>query len=114
MRALCVKIMNPAIEKLKEYLVELESVDDFDSIQLKAEHIGNINLVKSSIKQLELCEKYGINAGSLVSVLPETSNPNFCYLAVHENESSKPEDWEEVKFEERQVLFSGGDLVIRK
>ena len=106
--------MNPAIEKLREYLAELESVNEFESIQSKAEHIGNINLVKSSIGQLELCGKYGINAGSLVSVLPETENPNFCYLAVHENESSNPEDWEEVKFEGRQVLFSGGDLVIRK
>ena len=106
--------MNPAIEKLQIYLAELEGVDEFASIEAKAEHIGLINQIKSSIGQLELCDKYGINSGSLVSVLPETENPNFCYLAVHENESSNPENWQEVIFEGRQIQFSGGDLVIRK
>ena len=106
--------MNPAIEKLQEYLVQLESVEDFSSIEEKANHIGNINLIKNSIAQLTLCEKYGINGGSLVSVLPETENPNFLYLAVHENESSNPENWEEVIFNKQQVRFEGGDLVIRK
>ncbi len=106
--------MNPAIEKLYEYLSELNAVVEFDCLEAKAEHIGLINQIKSSIGQLELCESFGINAGSLVSVLPETENPNFCYLAVHENESSNPENWEEVIFDGRQVQFSGGDLVIRK
>lgn len=106
--------MNPAIEKLKEYLAELNALDEFASIEVKAEHIGLINRIKSSISQLELCEKFGINAGSLVSVLPETESPNFCYLAVHENESSNPENWEEVIFEGQQIKFSSGDLVIRK
>lgn len=105
---------NPAIEKLKQYLEELESVQAFDSLEAKAEHIGLINQIKSSIGQLELCEKHGINSGSLVSVLPETENPNFCYLAVHENESSNPANWEEVIFNGQQIQFSGGDLVIRK
>ncbi len=106
--------MNPAIEKLGEYLVELSAVKDFESIEAKAEHLGLINQIKSSICQLQLCDKFGINAGSLVSVLPKTENPNFCYLAVHENESSNPENWEEVVFEGQQIQFSGGDLVIRK
>jgi len=106
--------MNPAIEKLQEYLLQLESVEDFGSIEEKANHIGNINLVKNSIAQLALCEKYEINGGSLVSVLPETETPNFLYLAVHENESSNPENWEEVIFNGQQVRFGGGDLVIRK
>ncbi len=106
--------MNPAIEKLSEYLAELNEAKEFSSVEVKAEHIGLINQIKSSISQLELCEKFGINAASLVSVLPETENSNFCYLAVHENESSNPENWEEVIFEGQQVQFSGGDLVIRK
>ena len=106
--------MNLAIEKLKEYLIQLESIEVFSSTEEKANHIGDINLVKNSISQLALCEKYGINGGSLVSVLPETENPNFLYLAVHENESSSPENWEEVIFNGQQVLFEGGDLVIRK
>ncbi len=106
--------MNPAIEKLNEYLAELSEVNSFASIEAKAEHIGLIDQVKSSIGQLKLCDNFGINAGSLVSVLPETENPNFCYLAVHENESSNPENWEEVIFKGQQIQFSGGDLVIRK
>ncbi|WNZ57341.1 hypothetical protein [Microbulbifer sp. TRSA007] len=106
--------MNPAIEELKRYLIELESVNDFESIELKAEHIGILIQVKSAIGQLELCEKYGISAGSLVSSLPKTENPNFCYLVVNENESSNPDNWEEAIFEGQKIRFSGGDLVIRK
>ena len=106
--------MNPAIEKLNEYLSELNEVNEFTSLETKADHIGLMNLIKSSIGQLELCEKFGINAGSLISILPETENPNLCYLAVHENESSNPENWEEVIFKGQQIQFSGGDLVVRK
>ncbi len=106
--------MNPAIDKLNLYLAELELIDSFGSVEAKAEHIGLLNQIRSSIGQLELCEKYEINSGSLVSVLPESENPNFCYLAVHENESSNPENWEEVIFDGGQIQFSGGDLVIRK
>ena len=106
--------MNPAIEKLHNYLAEIEAVNDSESFEAMAAHIGIINQVKSAIGKLELCDKFGINAGSLVSVLPETESPNFCYLAVHENESSNPENWEEVIFEGQQIQFSGGDLVIRK
>jgi hypothetical protein len=106
--------MNPAIIKLNEYLAELETMNDFSSLEEKAKHFGLIKQIKASIGQLQLCEKYGVNAGSLVSVLPETENPNFCYLAVHENESSNPENWVEVIFDGQQIQFSGGDLVIRK
>ena len=106
--------MSPAIQKLSEYLNKLEAIQEFGSIEEKAEHIGTINLVKNSIGQLELCEKHEINAGSLVSVLPETNDPHFCYLAVHENESSNPANWEEVIFNGQQVSFRGGDVVIRK
>ena len=106
--------MNPAIEKLQSYLIELEAFNDFSSIEAKAEHLGLINQIKSSIGKLELCENYGINSESLVCVLPETENPNFCYLAVHENESSNPENLEEVIFGGQKIQFSGGDLVIRK
>ncbi|OZG72621.1 hypothetical protein BTA51_13915 [Hahella sp. CCB-MM4] len=106
--------MNPAIENLTSYLQQLEQIEEFDSLEAKAEHIGKINLIKNAIGQLHLCEMYGINSGSLVSVLPETENPNFCYLVVHENESSNPADWEEVRFDGRQVSLAGGDLIIRK
>ena len=106
--------MNPAIEKLADYLSELEGISEFKSIEEKAIHIGNINLIKNAISQIQLCDRYGINGGSLVSVLPETENPNFCYVVAHENESTNPENWIEVEFEKGKIQLSGGDLVIRK
>ncbi len=39
---------------------------------------------------------------------------HFCYKVVHENESSDPQNWEEVLFEGKQITLSAGDLVIRK
>ena len=72
--------MNLAIEKLHSYLAELKAVNDFVSIEVKADHVTIINQIKSAIGQLELCEKFRINAGSLVSVLPKTENSNFCYF----------------------------------
>ena len=106
--------MNPAINKLEEYLSELEADLDFTSIEEKAEHFGKINIIKNAIGQIALCDKYEINSGSLVSVLPQTENPNFCYVVAHENESTNSENWVEVEFEKRKIQFSGGDLVIRK
>ena len=106
--------MNPAIQKLEEYLVELNKVSEFKSIEEKATHIGLINQIDVAIGNLKLCEKYEIYPGSLVSIMPETEDPNFLYLVVHENESSNPENWEEVLFKGQQIQFSGGDLVIRK
>ncbi|GAD76728.1 hypothetical protein [Vibrio azureus] len=41
-------IMNPAIEQLKKYVIELEAFNEFDSIEAKAEHIGLIIQIKSS------------------------------------------------------------------
>ena len=108
------KIMNPAIKKLEEYLTQLQEITEFESLNEKAEHIGLINQIDSAIGNLKQCEKYNIVPASLISVLPETESPNFSYLVVHENESSNPSNWEEVKFNGQQVLFSGGDLVIRK
>ncbi|MDO6526504.1 hypothetical protein Q4519_12500 [Motilimonas sp. 1_MG-2023] len=106
--------MNPAIKKLKQYLEELEATDSFATVEEKAEHFGLIIQVRASIGQLELCEKFEIHAGSLVSVLPETGDIHTGYLAVCDNESSNSEYWEEVLFDGRQVQFSSGDLIIRK
>ena len=106
--------MNPAILKLQEYLTELNSVCEFKSIEEKAEHIGLINQIEVAIGNLKLCEKHEIYPGSLVSIMPETEDPNFSYLVVHDNESSYPENWEEVIFNGQQIQFSCGDLVIRK
>jgi hypothetical protein len=109
-----VNMTNPAIKKLQEYLLELESVQSFPSIEEKAKHKGQINLIKDAIGQLELCEEYEISSGSLFNKLPKTSSIHHCFKAVHENESSNPSDWEEVLFDGRQLTLSSGDLVVRK
>ena len=106
--------MNPAISKLVEYLEELEAIDEFESIEEKAGHIGLLNQIEIAIGQIQLCEEHGISSGSLVSVLPEPETPNFTYLVVHDNESTNPENWEDVLFNGRQIWLSSGDLVIRK
>ena len=106
--------MNPAIEKLNEYIDELKRRDTFESLEEKANHIGLINQIEVAIGNLKLCQKYEIYPRSLVSVLPKTENDNFGYLVVHENESSNPCNWEEVLFDGNQVELAGGDLVIRK
>ncbi|GAB5387011.1 MAG: hypothetical protein Alis3KO_41340 [Aliiglaciecola sp.] len=105
---------NPAIEKLNEYIFELERVTDFSSIQEKAEHIGQINLIKDAVKQLQLCEEFEVSGGSLFSKLPETASIHHCYKVVYENESSNPSNWEEVLFNGQQLTFSAGDLIVRK
>jgi hypothetical protein len=106
--------MNPAIIKLREYLAELESRDAFPSIEEKAIHYGLIIQIKESIGQLELCEKHELTSGSLVSVLPESSSVHHQYIAAHQNESTAPENWEEVLFDGKQIWFSGGHILIRK
>ena len=106
--------MNPAINNLNEYLVELESITEFDSIEKKAEHFGVINQVRNSIGQIELCEKNEINASSLVNQLPEVESEEFCYIVAEQNESTNPENWTEVLFQGQQIWLSAGDLIVRK
>lgn len=106
--------MDPAITRLNEYLMELEKVTDFKSIEDKANHIGIINQLKNSIGLLELCEKNQISAGSLVNQLPETDDPNLNFVVAYQNESTNPENWEEVLFDGKPVWLSSGDLVVRR
>ncbi|MCE2573904.1 hypothetical protein [Motilimonas eburnea] len=106
--------MNPAILKLTSYIQELEEKTEFDTLEEKAEHIGLIIQIKDAIGQLELCEKHGITGGSLVNELPETCTIHHQFVVAHQNESTNPENWEEVLFNGRQIWFSSGDLVVRK
>ncbi len=105
--------MKEAIEILIENLEMLKQVDEFSSIEKKAEHYGLMNRLEMAIDQLRLCDKYEITGGSLVNQLPD-HGLHFCYKVVHENESSDPQNWEEVLFEGKQITLSAGDLVIRK
>ncbi|AQA17458.1 hypothetical protein BST95_03605 [Halioglobus japonicus] len=107
--------MNPAIDKLKDYLVELQSTEALGSIADRAEHIGLINRIDTAIQQLELCESYGITGGSKFFTLPGTGDPNYDnYVVAHDCESHRPENWEEVLFDGRSIRLQQGDLVIQK
>lgn len=56
--------MNPAINKLEEYLSELEAVSDFTSIEEKAEHFGKINIIKNAIGQISFRGRRTDTAGN--------------------------------------------------
>ncbi|MBQ4864777.1 hypothetical protein J8L98_24125, partial [Pseudoalteromonas sp. MMG013] len=107
-------LMKSAISVLQNHLVELDKKIEFGSLEEKAEHIGIILQIKDSIAQLNLCEKHGITGGSLVNVLPETATIEHQFVVAYQNESTNPENWEEVLFNNRQIWFSSGDLVVRK
>ena len=106
--------MNPAVVVLETHLKALEEKSDFQSLEEKAEHIGLITQIKDSIAQLNLCDKYGITGSSLINVLPETSSIEHQFVVAYQNESTSPENWQEVFFNNRQIWFSSGDLVVRK
>ena len=106
--------MSIAIEKLKDYLAELESVVCHSSLEEKANHIGKINIVKTAINQLELCNKYEINGGSLMYKLPQTPSIHHTFKVAYDNESSNPENWEEVTFNGQQITLESGDIIVRR
>ena len=107
--------MNPAVRKLQEYINELQKMNSFSDIKEKANHLGLINQVDTAIKQIELCEKYGIVGGSKAFQLPGTGNPNFDnFVIAWDCESHHPANWQEVKFDGRSIRFQEGDVVIQK
>ncbi|HWB60632.1 MAG TPA: hypothetical protein VG733_14150 [Chthoniobacteraceae bacterium] len=59
------------IAHLKNWHTELSARSTFDSIPEKAQHIGLLNSIEVAIKQLELCQTYGINPGSWFCVFPK-------------------------------------------
>ncbi|MDM7861642.1 hypothetical protein QTP81_13660 [Alteromonas sp. ASW11-36] len=104
---------NPAIKVLELHLKQLKDVKAFDSLEAEAKHIGEINQIENAIKQIKLCEEFGINGGSLINKLPETGSIHQCFKVAYDNESSKPENWEEVKFDGKSIIFASGDCIVR-
>ena len=104
--------MNPAVEKLKGWIKELESLSEFSSIEEKAEHIGLINQIDTSIKRIELCEKWGIYPKSIVKKLPYTDVTE--YRIVDDGECGDKRYWEEVTFDDgKPIYLQGGDLIVK-
>jgi len=106
--------VNPAISVLERHSKELEAKSDFDTLEAKAEHIGLAIQVKEAIAQLRLCEKHGITGSSLVNQMPQTPTKEHQFVLAYQNESTNPENWEEVLFDNRQIWFSSGDLIVRR
>lgn len=106
--------MNPAVLVLESHLKLLSEKTIFESLEQKAEHFGTIIQIKDAIAQLKLCANYGINGSSIVNVLPETPSIEHQFVVAYQNESTNPENWTEVLFDNRQIWFSPGDLLVRK
>ncbi len=105
--------MNPAIEKLKVWIEELDARSEFSSIEEKAEHTGLINQIDTAIKSIKLCDKWGIYPMSIIKELPETNVTE--YRIVDDGESGDKRYWEEVIFDNgKPIYLQGGDLVIKK
>lgn len=105
--------MNPAIEKLNEWIDELRRRTEFSSLEEKAEHIGLINQIDLAIQRIQLCEKWGIYPKSIIKELPETDVAE--YRIMNDGESDDREYWEEVVFDNgKKVSLHGGDLIIIK
>ena len=94
-------------------IVELELKNDFSSLEEKANNIGLINQIKLAIKQIQICEKWGIYPSSIIKQLPPTEVTE--YRIMDDGESNDRKYWKEVSFENAPNFYlSGGDLVIQK
>ena len=107
--------MDRAIRLLEEELSSLKAeANSNETTSEKAARIGAINKIDSAISLLNICSKHGINAGSIVKALPDHGDVNFQFIVAHMNESTNPENWEEVLFDGEQFWLDGGDLVIKR
>lgn len=113
--------MEPSREKvirhLEDWKATLGETVEFASIQEKAEHLGLLNSIEVAIKQLRLCDQYGINPGAWFCVFP-TEVPGYSqpmFKVVCDNETNDSKSWSEVRFEQRgTVTFHAGDLAIKR
>ncbi|WNO10626.1 hypothetical protein [Teredinibacter sp. KSP-S5-2] len=105
--------MKEPLDFLIEELEALSKIEEFGSIKEKAEHIGLMNRYETAIDRLRICEEFEITGGSIVKKLPD-NGIHFLYRVVCENESSNPENWSEVLFENREFLLEAEDLVIKR
>ena len=105
--------MKEPIDLIKEYLHSLQERTEFASIEEKAEYYGLVNSYEMAIDQLNLCEEHGVTGGSKIHSLPD-EDIHQCFRVVHECESSDPCNWVEYKPNNREIILSGGDLVVQR
>jgi hypothetical protein len=107
--------MNYIYELLENEVKRLEvAIGHENNNQLKADLIGNKNLVLYSLKLLKKCESYGIQPNSMFTTLPEQrcQSPSSEYRIVEDCETDNPQLWIELKVKDRYVRLHQGDVVI--
>ena len=105
--------MKEATDCLRDYLADLTRVET-TTVEERASLEGRKNHIDTAIKLLELCTQFGIVPGSIIKTLPATENQHFQYVVAAMNESSNPENWEEVFFNGQPFWLDGGDLLIKR
>ncbi len=86
-------------------------------IEVKAELIGNKNLLEHSLKLLKKCEENDVRAGSIFTKLPAKlcDTPSCDYRIIEDGETDDQKYWYEVKIEGKKienVRLHEGDIVI--
>jgi hypothetical protein len=110
-------MMEKVLEHLEQWHSDLLKTTEFGSLEERASHIGLLNAVELSLKQLRLCNAYGIFPSARVHVLPEVVRPDYQpeYRLIDDGESNDRDHWKEVLFpNKRTVRLTGGDIVIQK
>lgn len=106
-------MLHPAVKILNEHLTSLRNTPPFESLEAEAQHQNTIADIENAIKQIVLCEQYGIHGDAVINKLPETESILQCYKVVHDNGGSDKSQWEEVALDGENILFAPGDCVVR-
>ena len=101
----------------KELEALTEKIKICESLEQKAELIGNKNLVDHSLRLLKKCEQHDIRAGSIFTKLPpkKCDSPSCDYRIIEDGETDDPKYWYEVEISGKQygsVRLHEGDVVI--
>lgn len=104
---------NPAIALIQERIDSLNQIDQFSSQEEEANHIDELAQLDNAIKQLTLCQAFGINGDAVINALPETGNIHHCYRVAVDNGSNHIGQWDEVKFNNERIIFAAGDCIVR-
>lgn len=101
----------------KEINQLLSKIKTCESLELKAELIGNKTLLEHSISLLKKCEEHNICAGSIFTKLPKKicDSPSSEYRIIEDSETDDSKYWTEVEIEGRQyrnVRPGEGDVII--
>lgn len=105
--------MKIVIEKLNQWLDEVKSrlEDDPKNIELH-EKASQIDI---AIKNIQLCEKYGILPKSIIKRLPEQTcrSSSSDYRILEDVETENRDHWVEACINGEPIRLNEGDLVVQ-